>query len=377
MGSTSIAFVGLEAQRRRLRSQIENRLKGVLDHGQFVNGPEIAELETRLTDFCGAGDCVGLSSGTDALLVALMAAGVGPGDRVLVPAFTFPATAEVVLLTGATPVFVDVEAETTNISSATVRAALEKASDGAAPKALIAVDLFGLPADYSELEPLCDERGMLLIDDAAQSFGAQDNGRRVGTLAPVTATSFFPAKPLGAYGDGGALFCRDAEDGVLYRSIREHGQGKERYDVARVGLNARLDSFQAAVLLVKLDVFAEELERREALAQRYDRCLEQIGGVSLPARRGGVQSAWAQYTIQVDDRDEVRAELDAGGVPTAVYYPRPLHFQPAYVDHGDGPGSLPVAESVCERVLSLPMNPYLEDADVDQVCAVLESVLGS
>ena len=208
MGSTSIAFVGLEAQRRRLRSQIEERLHGVLDHGQFINGPEIAELETRLTDFCGAGDCIGLSSGTDALLVALMAAGIGPGHLVLVPAFTFPATAEVVLLTGARPVFVDVDPETMNITGATVREALERVSEEATPRALIAVDLFGLPADFAALGSICDELEMLLIDDAAQSFGATDGDRRVGDLAPVTATSFFPAKPLGAYGDGGALLCR-------------------------------------------------------------------------------------------------------------------------------------------------------------------------
>ncbi len=374
MVATSIAFVGLEAQRRRLRSQIEARLNTVLDHGQFVNGPEIRELEARLTDFCGAGDCVGVSSGTDALLMALMGAGIGRGDSVLVPAFTFPATAEVVLLAGALPVFVDVDPETMNVSAATVQAALGELGDRPLPKALMAVDLFGLPADYSELQPLCDEHDMLLIDDAAQSFGGSDRYGKVGALAPVTATSFFPAKPLGGYGDGGALFCRDARLGDLYRSIREHGQGRERYDIDRIGLNARLDSFQAAVLLVKLDVFEEEIADREALARAYDACLAPLGSVVLPPRRDGVQSAWAQYTIQVDDRDSLRARLAELGVPTAVYYPKPLHLQLAYRTYGKGAGSLPVAESLAGRVVSLPMNPYLEPAEVESVCEALRRV---
>jgi dTDP-4-amino-4,6-dideoxygalactose transaminase len=372
----AIPFVGLRAQLDRLRPQIEAALGHVLDHGQFVQGPEIGELERELAAFAGVRCAVALSSGTDALLLALLAHGIGPGDAVLVPSFTFTATAEVVLLAGAVPVFVDVDARTFNVDLGDLERRLERSrrGGGARPRALLAVDLFGLPADYRALSSFCAAEGLLLIDDAAQSFGASLHGVRVGALAPVTTTSFFPAKPLGGYGDGGALLCDDEELATVVRSLREHGQGEERYDIVRVGINGRLDSLQAAVLIVKLRVFAEELERREALARRYDERLAEA--VTVPLRVEGARSAWAQYTVRVEERDRVRRHLAERGVPTAVYYPKPMHLQPAYAAYGEGPGSLPVSERLCGEVLSLPMNPYLAPEQVERICDEVLAVVG-
>jgi dTDP-4-amino-4,6-dideoxygalactose transaminase len=370
----AIAFVGLRAQLERLRPEIEAAFGRVLDHGQFIQGPEVFALENALQEHCGARHAVALSSGTDALLLALLAHGVGPGDAVLVPAFTFTATAEVVLLVGAEPVFVDVDGRTFDLDLADLEARLREVRRAGRlrPRAVLAVDLFGLPADYERLAPLCERESLLLIDDAAQSFGGALHGARVGTLAPVTTTSFFPAKPLGGYGDGGALFCDDAGFAAVVRSLREHGQGAQRYEVLRVGINGRLDSLQAAVLLVKLGVFAEELERREALARRYDERLRHL--VTVPQRRAGATSAWAQYTILVEERDRVRSALEERGVPTAIYYPKPMHLQPAYAAYGAGPGSMPVSERLCGEVLSLPMNPYLQAAQIERVCDAVEEV---
>jgi dTDP-4-amino-4,6-dideoxygalactose transaminase len=294
---------------------------------------------------------------------------------VLVPAFTFTATAEAVLLAGAEPVFVDVDGRTFNLDLADLERRLDdlRRQGRLRPRAILAVDLFGLPADYAGLRSLCARESLLLIADAAQSFGGALGGARVGTLAPVTTTSFFPAKPLGGYGDGGALFCDDEALAQVVRSLREHGQGAERYEILRVGINGRLDSLQAAVLLVKLRVLGEELERREALARRYD---ERLGAaVIVPQRLPGAASAWAQYTILVAERERVRSALAARGVPTAIYYPKPMHLQPAYAAYGAGAGSMPVSERLCGQVLSLPMNPYLSPAQVERVCdAVLEAV---
>ncbi len=363
-----IEFAGLRAQRARLGSEIEARIDRVLEHGRFILGPEVAELEGGLAEFAGCGHVIAVSSGTDALLMALMDWEIGPGDAVFVPAFTFTATAEVIALLGASPVFVDVDARSFNIDAADLERRLaEVEADGRLrPKAVLAVDLFGQPADYRALAALCETKGLNLLSDAAQSFGARLDGRPVGTLAPVTATSFFPAKPLGAYGDGGALMTDDGDLADRFRSIRAHGRGGAKYDIVRLGLNARLDTIQAAVLLAKLPHFPGELEARARLAATYDRELGAL--VTVPGRLEGAASAWAQYAIQLDERDRVAAELAERGVPTAVYYPRPLHLQPAYQDFGPGPGSLPVSEALCERVLCLPMNPYLGEVGAARVC---------
>lgn len=371
----AIEFAGLKAQYRHLKPEIDARIAAVLDHGRFILGPEVAELEAALAAFAGAAHAVAVSSGTDALVMALMAEGVGPGDAVFVPAFTFTATAEVALLLGATPVFVDVDARTFNIDPQDLerRLASVVAEGRLRPRAVIAVDLFGLPADYPTLSDLCSRHDLFLLADAAQSFGARFGGKRAGTLAPVTATSFFPAKPLGAYGDGGALLTDDGDRAERFRSIRAHGKGDAKYDIVRLGLNARLDTIQAAILLAKLTVFPDELTAREALARRYDAALGSL--VTVPIRPPGAESTWAQYSILVDVRDRLAAALGERGIPTAVYYPRPLHQQPAYAEFGDGPGSLPVAEALCARIISLPMHAYLDEKAAIFVSEAVQAAL--
>jgi dTDP-4-amino-4,6-dideoxygalactose transaminase len=376
LATPALPFVDLKAQQARLRPVLDARIRRVLEHGQYILGPEVAELETELAVFCGARHALAVSSGTDALLVALMAEGVGPGEAVFLPAFTFPATAEVVAGVGATPVFVDVDACTFNMDVDDLERRIREveAAGRLRPRAVIAVDLYGAPADYGRLSQLADRHGLFLLADAAQSFGAALDGRRVGTLAPVTAVSFFPAKPLGCYGDGGALFTDDDEMARVMRSVRVHGEGASRYDVVRLGRNARLDTLQAAVLLAKLEVFADELERRAAVADLYDRLLADV--VTVPARRPGAASAWAQYTVLVDHRDEVKNRLAETGFPTMVYYPKPLHLQPAFAGFGDGPGSMPTSERLCEHVLSLPIHPYLDDATVERIAGAVRAALG-
>ena len=373
-----IPFVDLGAQYARLKEDIDARIHAVLDHGRFILGPEVAELEAALARFSGAKHAIGVSSGTDALLVALLAEGVGPGDAVFLPAFTFTATPEVVLLAGATPVFVDVEPETFNIDAADLEAKVQavEAGGGLRPKAIIAVDLFGLPADYAALAGIAAAHGLFLLADAAQSFGAAQGEGRVGTLAPATAASFFPAKPLGCYGDGGAVLTDDDGRAAAMRSIHLHGKGEGKYDIVRLGINGRLDTIQAAVLLVKLGVFEEELENREKLAGLYD---ERLGGaVITPPRAAGARSAWAQYSIQSGHRDRIAAALKEKGIPTAVYYPLPMHLQPAFERFGDGPGSLPVSEHLSARILSLPMHPYMEEATAARICeAVVAAAVGA
>ena len=371
-------FAGLRAQYAALREEIAPRIARVFEHGRFVLGPEIDELEADLTAFCGARHAIAISSGTDALIAPLLASKIGPGDAVFVPSFTFTATAEVVLLLGATPVFVDVDRRTFNIDTTDLTSRIEtvKAEGSVTPRAIIAVDLFGLPAGYDSLNSIAQAEDLLLIADAAQSFGATYHGRKVGALAPVTTTSFYPAKPLGCYGDGGAVFTDDDELAEILRSVRVHGQGPVQYDVERIGINGRLDSLQAAVLLAKLPAFADELTARNKLADFYDSRLSNI--VSTPLRVDGCTSSWAQYSILVDDRDGVRGRLQEAGVPSAIYYPKPMHLQPAYVAHGGGAGSLPVSEELCGRIMSLPMHGYM-DADVAAriTDAVGEAVAGS
>ncbi len=360
-------FTGLRQQGELLRSQILERFDTVLQHGKFIMGPEVGELETRLATFCGARHAITVANGTDALQIALMCAGVGPGDHVLVPSFTYTATAEVILLLGACPVFVDVEPDTFNVDCNDLEARI-RAHDGsqAALKAIIAVDLFGNPANWRRLNEIAERHSLFLIADAAQSFGARSAEGAVGTLAPVTTASFFPAKPLGCYGDGGAIFTDDDELAALMRSIRVHGQGAQKYETVRVGVNSRLDTLQAAVLLAKLDVFEAELEQRNALARAYTRQLRHM--VETPTIRAADLSAWAQYTVKVENRDAFKAALAEHGVPSAVYYPLPMHLQPAYQAFGAGAGSLPVSEALCRQVISLPMNPYWCEEDLRAVC---------
>lgn len=372
---TPIPFLDLRAQQRRLGPQLRERLERVLAHGQFILGPEVAELEEKLAAFCGARFCIGVSSGTDALQIALMAEGVGAGDAVFLPAFTYTATAEVALVLGATPVFVDIDPATFQIDPVHLRRRIgEIAARGdVRPRAVIGVDLFGQPADWPALRAIAAERGLFLLDDCAQSFGASLHGRRLGREADATAVSFFPSKPLGAYGDGGALFTDSEERAALYRSLRSHGEGASRYEVLRVGMNGRLDTLQAAVLLAKLPLFEAELARRAEIAARYDEALGDV--LTPPARVPASTSAWAVYAVLFADsaaRDGAQAALREAGIATAVYYPRPLHHQPAYRGVHDGT-SLPVAEDVARRILALPIHPDLSDADVDRVCMVLHS----
>jgi dTDP-4-amino-4,6-dideoxygalactose transaminase len=363
--TATIPFVDVQAQRKRLGTRIDEAIGRVLEHGQFIMGPEVGELEERLASYCGVTHAVACASGTDALLLALMAHEVGPGDSVVVPCFTFPATPEVVALIGATPVFADVLPDTGNIDPESAAAAVDVATAaGLRSRAVIAVDLFGQPADYDAIEPLCLQHDLVLVADAAQSFGATWRNRRVGSIGDVSCTSFFPAKPLGCYGDGGAVFTDDDDLAVALRSLRQHGQGTDKYDIARVGINGRLDTMQAAILLAKLAIFDDELAARRRVADRYDAAL--TGLVDVPGRRASTTSAWAQYTVQSTDRDGLAAALAADGIPTAVYYPMPLHYQPAY---GNAPtaGALAAGERLAQRVLSLPMHPYLDAATQDRI----------
>lgn len=354
-----IQFVDLQAQRHRLGAAMPAAIDRVLSHGRFIMGPEVDELEAELARFTGARHVLTCSSGTDALLLAVLALGVCPGDAVIIPAFTFPATPEVVSLVGATPVFADVEVDTFNLSANSVEVAARCARDaGLRPVGVIAVDLYGQPADYARISEVADHEGMWVVADAAQSLGGARLGRSVGTLASVTATSFFPAKPLGCYGDGGALFTDDAELAAVVRSLRSHGAGSSKYEIDRIGINGRLDTLQAAILLEKLKIFPDELGLRDAVAAEYSAGLTDV--VVTPTVADATSSAWAQYTVQVANRDQVAQRLGEQGVPTAVYYPRPLHHQRAYHD-APRVDSLPNSEELASRVLSLPMHPYLDE----------------
>lgn len=362
-----IPFVDLQAQYRRIQPSVDARIRKVLDHGKFILGPEVAELEKALARFAGVQHCVTVASGTEALRLPMMAENIGPGDAVFMPAFTFTATAEVPVAQGAEPVFVDVSESTYNIDLQSLAAEIEavRREGRLRPRAVVAVDLFGLPADYEGLNELCRRYNLFLLADAAQSFGGRSGNRQVGALAPVTATSFFPAKPLGCYGDGGAILTDSAERAELYRSIRHHGAGGDRYDIVRIGTNARLDTLQAAVLLSKLEIFEDEIAARDRVARAYDRLLD--ARITRPPRHANALSAWAQYCILLDNRDAVAKSLAAAGIPTAIYYPRPMHFQTAYSQYGRGPGSLPVSEGLSTRILALPMHPYLDDPTIERI----------
>jgi len=368
-----IPFLDLKAQQARIKEDLKRRVDRVFEHCQFVLGPEVAELEQALAAFCGASHCVGVSSGTDALQIALMAEGIGSGDAVFLPAFTYTATAEVPLVLGATPVFVDVDPATFQIDLNHLQTRIDqvRAAGKLRPRAVIGVDLFGQPADWAGIARLAAAEGLYTLDDCAQSFGARLGDARLGVQADATATSFFPSKPLGAYGDGGALFTQSATRADLFRSLRTHGEGKTRYEVERTGMNGRLDTLQAAVLLAKLAVFDEELAIRERIARAYDRRLS--NHVQIPARVPDSASAWAVYAILLEStaaRTAMQDRLKSLDVPSAIYYPRALHHQPAYRDHHDG-AVLPVAEDLATRIMALPIHPDLSDAQVERVCAAV------
>lgn len=373
----AVPFLDLKAQQVRIAADLRARLDRVLAHCQFILGPEVAELETALSQLCGARHCVAVSSGTDAIQIALMAEEIGPGDAVFLPAFTYTATAEVPLVLGATPVFVDVDPRTFQINPAHLehRIATVKAAGKLRPRALIGVDLFGQPADWPALSAIATREGMFTLDDLAQGFGCTLHGVMLGAAADATATSFFPSKPLGAYGDGGALFTESDDRAAIYRSLRTHGEGTTRYEVLRTGMNGRLDSLQAAVLLSKLTVFADELKARERVAQYYDARLGNL--VQTPARVADSTSAWAIYAIllrDAEERDRVQRSLKELGVPTAIYYPRPLHRQPAYQDHHDGT-ILPVSDDLATRILALPIHPDLNEAALEHICDSLRTAV--
>ena len=373
-----IPFIDVAAQRRRLGSAIDAAVGKVLNHCKFILGPEVRAFEAELAAFCGARHVVTCASGTDALVLALRAMGVGPGDAVLCPSYTFCATAEVAVLVGATPVFVDVDAATFNIDAKGIAGAVATAKEaGLRPKAIIPVDLFGLPADHGAVRAAASAENLLILDDAAQAFGATYNNRRLGTFGQATATSFFPAKPLGCYGDGGAVMTDDDGFAEALRSLRVHGQGSDKYDNVRIGLASRLDTIQAAILIEKLKIFPDEIDARNRIANRYTEGLGDIVGV--PRIPAGYTSVWAQYTIRVAGgrRDALAAALKPEGIPTAIYYPIPLHRQQAYKHYPVGKAGVAVSDRLAAEVISLPMHAYLDAPTQDHIIDATRRALKS
>jgi dTDP-4-amino-4,6-dideoxygalactose transaminase len=374
-----VPFIDIGAQRRRLGKSIDEAVSRVLGHCQFINGPEVTQLEAALAAFSGAKHVVSCASGTDALLMVLMARDVGRGDAVLCPSFTFCATGEAVALTGATPVFVDVDEATFNMDAASLKRGIATAKRlGLKPKAVIPVDLFGQSADHDAIGAIAEADGLFVLDDAAQAFGASYNGRRLGTSGLATATSFFPAKPLGCFGDGGAIFTDDAELAQTLRSVRVHGQGSDKYDNVRLGLTGRLDTMQAAILIEKLKIFEDEIAARNRVAARYAQGLGNV--VSVPRLASGCTSVWAQYTIRLPDgcdRDGFAAALKAQGIPTAIYYPKSMHQQTAYRDFPVADGGLPASESLSGDVISLPMHAYLDEPTQERIIRAVRGALAA
>jgi dTDP-4-amino-4,6-dideoxygalactose transaminase len=371
-----IAFIDLQAQRRRLGAPLNAAIQAAVEGGQWILGPQVAQLEQELAEFAGVRHVVSCANGTDALLLVLRAWGVGPGDAVFVPAFTFAATAEVVALAGAEPVFVDVLADTYNMDPASLEAAIALvAREGRlAPKVVMPVDLFGQPADYRALTPVAARHGLKLFCDTAQGFGGLLDGVRTGAIGDAAATSFFPAKPLGCYGDGGAIFTNDEGLKELLLSLRMHGQGSDRYEHVHVGYNSRLDTIQAAILIEKLKIFADEIALRNAVAKRYNEAFAGSNSIVTPHVIDGATSSWAQYTLQVPGRAKFQADLKAAGVPTAVYYPIPLSRQKAYGHYPSAP--TPVSAALSQSVVSLPMHPYLDTVTQDRIIAAVLASTG-
>jgi dTDP-4-amino-4,6-dideoxygalactose transaminase len=365
----AIPFIDLQAQRRRLGEPLNQAILAAVASGQWVMGPQVRELEEKLAAFAGVKHCIACANGTDALMIVLRAWDIGPGDAVFVPTFTFAASAEVVALVGATPVFVDVLEDTFNMDPQSLEAAIlmTKRAGRLRPRVVMPVDLFGQPADYRAIEPIAAREGLRLLCDTAQAFGGTLEGRRTGGIGDAAATSFFPAKPLGCYGDGGATLTNDDTLAEMLRSIQVHGQGSDKYENVRIGVNSRLDTIQAAILLEKLKIFPDEIEKRDAVAQRYSQKLGQSNKVRVPRVVAGARSTWAQYTIQVPDRSKVQAALKAQGIPTAIYYPIPLSQQKGYREYPAAPTH--TSEKLCASVISLPMHPYLDDALIDRIAA--------
>jgi dTDP-4-amino-4,6-dideoxygalactose transaminase len=370
IGENPIQFIDLKAQQERIRPQIEAAINRVLDHGLYIMGPEVGELEKQLAAFCGVKHAISCANGTDALGLALMAKNVGPGDAVIVPSFTFAATAEVVAWVGATAIFIDSLQDTYNIDPKSLEQGIQTAKKaGLKPKCIIPVDLFGQPADYDAIQAIADEHGLWILADGAQSFGAAYKGRKVGNIGDIATTSFFPAKPLGCYGDGGAVFTNDDELAAIIKSLRVHGQGTDKYDNVRIGINGRLDTIQAAILIEKLKIFPDELIARQAIADRYNEALKDV--VRVPHLMAGATSAWAQYTVRLPkdvDREGIINRLAAGGVPSVIYYRLPLHQQKAYAHYLTATGGkLPVCEELAGDVLSLPMSAYLSEKVAENI----------
>ncbi|WP_028035548.1 DegT/DnrJ/EryC1/StrS aminotransferase family protein [Chelativorans sp. J32] len=368
-------FIDLGKQRERIQDRLEKRLAKVLAEGRYILGPEVAEFEEKIAAYLGVKHVVACANGTDALLMPLMAKGIGPGDAVFVPSFTFAATAEVVALAGASPVFVDVDPDTYNIDIESLEAAIAAVREQSelTPKAIIPVDLFGLAADYGAIGRIAAREGLFVIEDAAQAIGGAQGNTMCGAFGDVAGTSFYPAKPLGCYGDGGAMFTNDAELAEILRSVAFHGKGKSQYDNVRVGLNSRLDTMQAAILIEKLAILPEEMELRQKVAARYSEALAEV--VKVPVIPAGNRSAWAQYAIETPARDKVRAALKDEGIPSVVYYEKPLHLQEAYAAYPRTPKGLPVSESLPERILCLPMHPYLTEADQDRIILTIRQAV--
>lgn len=378
MPHAPIPFIDLAAQRRRLGDAMDQAVLRVVHHGAYIMGPEVETLEDQLSAFCGARHVISCASGTDALALVIMAKDVKPGDAIMCPSFTFAATAEVVAWVGATPVFVDSLPDSFNMDPASLRQAIATAKGaGLRPVGVIPVDLFGQAADYDALLPICDAEGIWVLCDAAQSFGATYKGRAIGAFGLATTTSFFPAKPLGCYGDGGAVFTNDDDLAAIMRSLRVHGQGTDKYDNVRIGINGRLDTIQAAVLIEKLKVFTDEIAMRERIAQRYNAALADVAVV--PEVGSGLTSVWAQYTIRLPSgtRDVVAAALKTQGIPTAIHYAKPVHQQVAYRHFPVAGNGLPVAERLAGEVLSLPMHPYLEPALQDRIVEAVRDAMKS
>jgi dTDP-4-amino-4,6-dideoxygalactose transaminase len=375
-----VQFIDLKAQFEAIREGVEAGIARVLDHGGYIMGPEVAELERQLAAYVGAEHAVGCANGTDALVLALRGLGIGQGDAVFTTPFTFFATAEAIILAGATPVFADIDPRTFNIDPVKLEEAIVRTEGERklSPAAVMTVDLFGLPADYEAIEALCEKYKLALIEDAAQGFGGELRGRRAGSFGTVATTSFFPAKPLGCYGDGGALFTDDASLAERLRSLRVHGKGEDKYDNVRIGTNSRLDTVQAAILIEKLAVFPKEMELRQQVAARYAQRLP--NALTAPYVPEGYLSSWAQYSVLAEngaERTRLMAELREAGVPTMIYYGKPLHLQTALAHLGHKEGDFPVSEDASSRVFSLPMSPYLTEQDQDRVLEALHGALGS
>lgn len=369
----TIEFIDLKAQQARIKDRLDARIQAVLAGGAYIMGPEVRELESQLSAFCGATHTLTCANGTDALHLALMALGAGEGDAIFCPSFTFAATAEIVPHVRATPVFVDVDNRTFNLCIDSLKRAIVHAKSlGLKPAGIIPVDLFGLPADYDAIEAIARENGMWIIADSAQGFGATHKGRTTGSIGDIATTSFFPAKPLGCYGDGGAVFTSNDELAALIGSLRVHGKGSDKYDNVRVGVNSRLDTLQAAILLEKLAIYADEIEARQVVAGRYSRAL--ANRFAVPHVPEGLTSVWAQYTLRApspEDRDAAMAALKQENIPSVVYYPLPLHQQQAYKDYPADPQGLANCAELAKTVFSLPMHPYLSEEDQDRIVDVL------